>query len=669
MLEGDTIVIHDWKTHFDPPSLRQLERDDVQLGLYALGLTRGRPDLVSGRRIKLVWDFKEFSQEIVVDAAYLQKVERRALTLLRGIETLSERVEARRGEWLRRLDPKPDASALEAARSDADRLGEVSAALDEKQAALRGLRRRRASAEEALVRYARERGLSEVSGTRRTLSIITSKSRAIPTKAEDPEANDEAAAILKREGLYEKYSTLSPSELKRAAEFQGGEDYPVFQKLKPFLISGFTSSIEVEPARGPSGSKGVAKPKLPRESAFPEEAEPGLLSATQIAVFLDDKDEFVRRYLLRERSLGPKPMGFLAGSAIHKALEQLFKWVKGGREGKGILLKDLMGAFDQAWAESRSERPFEPDPGLTEADYIRGSKAYLKAMFQKAYPFDQGRPVYLERRMHFTLTDPRTGKIYRFQGIPDRVMIEGDAVAVRDWKSNFRPPSDEEVKAKDYQLGLYLLALRELFPDLMRGRKGRLVWDFKDKETVIEADDAYLADLSERLFSVLREMDKLKEDFRLHRSAWEERLRPAGAPEDEASAARKVDELSEIDARLEAAEEEAKALKGEAADLEARLAAFLRESGLARVQGSSHAARLIEKGGFYVPTKTREPKAYAKVVEILKAAGAWERYSMLDTAALKKAMADPRHPDQGAFSALKGLLRESTAVKTELSED
>ncbi|HAH06264.1 MAG TPA: hypothetical protein DCM05_07005 [Elusimicrobia bacterium] len=670
MLEGDTIVIHDWKTHFSPPSLKQLQDGDYQLGLYALGLMRARPDLVKGRKIKLVWDFKEFSQEIVVDEAYLKRIEAKAFDVLRRIEVFTERVQSEKATWLKRLNPEKKPAGLQAAREAADRIGAITDEIAEKRQELKNLRREYAGVEEGVLRYAIQQKLSQIDGKKASASIEVKETKgAVPTKTDDPEGYAAVADILKKAGLWEKFSALDASSLKRMAEAFGGDDHALYRELKGDLKSELSSEVEVSrvddaaPARG----KGVKNPAAKRESTDETEYQPGLLSPTQLATFLKDREEYVKRYFLHAgKEMGPKPMGMLAGSSIHETMERLFIWLKGGRLAKDIQLSDLMKVFEERWKELRDSADYRPDDGLTAADYKRGSRAYLRNIWKRMAPFDQGQTLYLEKRMQFTLTDPQTGHSYRFQGIPDRVMLDKDTIVIRDWKSHYKAPTDEEVKANDYQLGLYILAMRQLFPDLMKGKKARLIWDFKEKSTVIEVDDAYLADLEKRLFKVLRGMDAIREDFEKNRAAWEERLTPADLPKNTADAGKRVDKMGELAARIKKLEDETKALKAESAQREAELVEFSRRTGRVVVEGATYATKLIERGGTAVPTKSREREAYDRVVAKLKEAGVWERYSQLDLAALKKALAQGQL-DKATLKAVEPFLRDLSDTKVKVS--
>ncbi|MFA6318688.1 MAG: PD-(D/E)XK nuclease family protein [Elusimicrobiota bacterium] len=669
MLKGDTVYIRDWKTHFAPPTLTQLERDDFQLGLYALGLVRTRPDLVKGRKLVIAWDFKEFTQEIVVDEAYLARIEAQVLDILRRIETFTARVEAEKPEWLKRFSPDSSPAGSARARQAVDELGAVRAEMDAKAAELRVLRREYKNKEEGVTRYALRMKQAQVKGKRYTLDVTKTKEAAsIPTKTDDPEGYEEMARILKEGGAWTGLSALDAASLRRSVESFGGDDHAVFQKLKDLVKSGHLNEVETYLKNAKADGLGVAKPKIERDAIAPD-SQPGVLSATQLDVFLRDETEYAQRYIVRVRDEGgPKPMGTLAGSAIHETMEQLYVWIKGGREVADIDLNDLMKHFDARWEAGKTEGEYVPDKGVTEADYIKGSKEYIKAKWDKLYPFDLGRPAFLEKRMFFTLTDPKTNRTYKFQGIPDRVMIEGDAVVIRDWKSHYKEPTEAEVKAKDYQLGLYILALRQLYPDMMAGRKARLVWDFKSKEVVIDVDDAYLKNLEKRLFAVLRKMDSFRAKVESQREKWEEELGLIAVPRTKKAAADAVDGLGKIADKIVALEEAAAPLKEKEASLEAEVSAFSAATGWVRVHGSQYSSKLVKRGSVAVPTKGKDRQAYDQVTAILKEAGVWEKYSNLDYSALRKALADPNHPDRAVLEDVEPLLKAIDNVKVKLSK-
>ncbi|MFA6092225.1 MAG: PD-(D/E)XK nuclease family protein [Elusimicrobiota bacterium] len=686
MLEGDTIVIHDWKTHFNPPDIHHLKEGDFQLGLYALGLMRSRPDLVKGRKIKLVWDFKEFSQEILVDDAYLARVEAKVFDVLRRIESFSERVNAEKEEWLKRSSPAKDPEGMADARKTADFLGDLDEKIDALSEKLHAAKKEYEELETGMIRFALDNELSEIPGEKRSLLIKEQVSR-VPTLTDDPEAHAALVAALKAAGLWELYSTLAPAPVRAMAELRGGEDHAVFNIIQPALQTGFSNEIQTSPKEDapidPARGGGVAR-RSPARKEADENTLPGMLSPTQLSIFMESPDAWVKQYLLHMKSKSPMTLDVYAGSAIHETLEQLFIWIKGGRLVSNIKVEDLVQFFEERWQDTLKNTPYTLEKGVSVEDYHQRAVDYLHSMWKRYNPFDQGRVIYLERRMHYDLTDPETKRVYRFQGIPDRVMIEGDVVVIHDWKSHFIPPSDEEMRAHDYQLGLYVLALRQLFPDLMKGRKARLVWDFKDKTTVIDVDDAYLADLQTRLFKSLRELDAVRTDFDKDRAPWEERLKPVELPLDMDQAGENVGRMETLDENISTLEKMLKGLKETRANAESALSDFARNNGLTRIQGERTEARLMKRGSFSVPTKKPAkktdpeladpeqegiPTPYEQIVDVLKAAGVWEKYSQLDYAAIKRALDESKEDfDPELIEAAGPLLKEKVKVSAKLSK-
>ena len=142
---------------------------------------------------------------------------------------------------------------------------------------------------------------------------------------------------------------------------------------------------------------------------------------------------------------------------------------------------------------------------------------------------------------------------------------------------------------------------------------------------------------------------------------------PVEAPTSAVEAGRWVDDLAKLRGQITEGEKALKALTAEASGVEGEVIAFARTTGRVTVAGSEYTATLRKKGKVGVPTKTQSRADYDALVKSLKEAGVWERYSQMDYAALKKAMADPKHPDAAVFKKVARLMTSSTSVEVELS--
>ena len=132
-----------------------------------------------------------------------------------------------------------------------------------------------------------------------------------------------------------------------------------------------------------------------------------MLSATQLDVFLRDETEYAQRYIVRVRE-GAQAHGD-PGRLVHpRDMEQLFVWIKGGREVADIDLNGLLKYFDESGANK------------ADGEYVRtraspgglhqGLQEYIKAKWDKLYPSTWAGPCF--ERGCSSPTDPKTNRTY-----------------------------------------------------------------------------------------------------------------------------------------------------------------------------------------------------------------------------------------------------------------
>jgi hypothetical protein len=365
--------------------------------------------------------------------------------------------------------------------------------------------------------------------------------------------------------------------------------------------------------------------------------------------------------------MGPKDYVLAVGLACHQTFEILFKQLKAGKSGREINLKDLLELYRGIWKEVVSEAKYKGAKGWTSSDYRRKGEEFVQARYEQLHPFDsEGEILYLERRLPFVVKDPETGKLYRFQGIPDRVMVQGDTVIIHDWKTHFVPKSEDELRGEDFQLGMYALALRQQFPQLMEGKKIKLMWDFKDQSVVIDADEAYLKSVQERVVRLLREIETFTAKVEQDREKWEELAGKSSLPKSEAAAKSMVDELGRLKAARQVKKDELERLSAKREPLESSIRDFALAKGHWELEGSKYTASLRKKPVTETPTKGSDAEAHARLVAILKAEGAWNSFSQLNYAALKKAMSDPKSPHQDVFKKLLPLMKPASETQVKI---
>lgn len=161
------------------------------------------------------------------------------------------------------------------------------------------------------------------------------------------------------------------------------------------------------------------------------------------------------------------------GSSVHTALEWLYQQVS-------IFLTPeltvLIDRFHNSWEfeEGKAENELNYQGELQKEDYLRRGENYLRTYYQKYHPFTQAKLIATERRVIFTLSDPkRIKEDVKFTGFIDRLDKEDDTFIINDYKTNKHLPTTEDT---DYleQLTLYAKAMQQLYPDYQKKIKARL---------------------------------------------------------------------------------------------------------------------------------------------------------------------------------------------------
>lgn len=681
-VDGKTLYINDWKTHFNPPTVHQLKRDDYQLGLYVLGMMELFPEKLEGKRIVAAWDYKEFTQEIEVTPEYLSVVKDRILRVLHGIETFERIVEGEKADWNKRAAPVARPKGLPKAKADVNRIGLLEQKLRIKQGELRELNARLREREAGLKAFAAKEKLTEIAGKTHKLTLESATVKKVPTATgADPAAHEAVVEALRKEGVWEKYSKLDYARVQAAAMVNGYPDQPAMDKVMPHLTFAHENQVKVEPAAAAKGGlEGVRAYNLHKPDYDGIDAEPGMYSASKVSLFERSPKAYALHYLFGVKSEEALSYELLVGLAAHETMEDVFTAMKGGRPSKDIKLADVIKLYREIWNEREAEGNYGPTRGsrLKRADYIRKGEEYIRAKWVQLTPFEKlGEIIFLESRMHFTLTDPETGKVYKFQGIPDRVMVVGNKVQIRDWKTHFIPRTEEEIRAEDFQLGLYVMAMRQLYPGLMAGRQIELVWDFKNAGDVItiQADEAYLKEVEIRVIGLLRSIEKFTAEVEEDAAKWEKIAGTLRTPKGITEARRWVDEMGRLEASAKAKRAEIKAMQETREQLSDAVAEFQRATGWWTIETPKFSAYLQKKPVVTVPTKTggadkaekeANARANAEIVRILKASGVWHKYSSLDYRVLNAALADKEHPDREVLKKIQPYLQKVTETTTDL---
>ena len=360
----------------------------------------------------------------------------------------------------------------------------------------------------------------------------------------------------------------------------------------------------------------------------------------------------------------PKVIEAFMGGIAHQTMEQVNIWLQGGKRAEEIDLEDVMEVYNTLWDEQYGSAKWKLGEGFTVEDYRRRGDDFVRAMWKRYYPFNSGKTLFFERKMMFYIEEPfdsaqgKPGARYRFQGIPDMIKLFEDenVIEISDYKTTLFPKSQDQLRQHDFQLALYVLALRQNFPDLAKGKKFRLKWNYKETTQTIDVTEEYLASVVERVVKTLHEIEVAVEQAEANREEWERRINPIAAPRKMADAKKLVDRWTKLHWKKDTLAKELKKLEEEEEGLIERLLQFAKKTGHTTIPGRVKDAIMGEKENVKVPTRSGEPEKYAKLAQLIKDAGLWEAFSALDLTEVKNMAKMAGHPHHELYKKIKELV-------------
>lgn len=234
--------IIDYKTQADLPSLQDLEKN-WQLPLYHMALLAMFPDL---KDVTCTWYYLAHNKSISLKRTKtdLDTLKTEILDLIKKIESTQEfdprpsalcswcdyEIVCPSRKHLVQFDNLPPAEAAkESGVQLVDSFMRLTQHIAESEAQLEIVQKK-------IFDYALKNNMRVVRGSQDKLTVWMKKGATqLPSKEQDPKAQLAVAQILKKHGLWEKYSYLSGFQLVKAIE--AGEVLPlVVNELKPYLV-------------------------------------------------------------------------------------------------------------------------------------------------------------------------------------------------------------------------------------------------------------------------------------------------------------------------------------------------------------------------------------------------------------------------------------------------
>ncbi|MBE0481358.1 MAG: PD-(D/E)XK nuclease family protein [Dehalococcoidia bacterium] len=303
-------------------------------------------------------------------------------------------------------------------------------------------------------------------------------------------------------------------------------------------------------------------------------------------------------------------------------------------------LDQLLSCYENFWEQRWHDGVAIARADLTRDHFRTLGRRMIETYYRRYAPFDSDVTLGTEVRLSFSLDgDDR----YRFSGYIDRLSCTPDGChRIHDYKTSSHLPSQQEIDS-DRQLGLYLIGVRKMWPDV---RDIRLIWHYLafDRELESTRSPEAIEALLEDTARLVDEIEACK-SFEPRESAlcgWCEfpDLCPmrkhfvtvAELPANDylgepgVALVNRFAELKEDSARLDA----------EIAQVREALINYAVRENVQIIRGSSRKVRVKIEKKLKFPGKNDEGRE--ELDGIVKEAGKWMEVSLLDTSSLVKAV-------------------------------
>ena len=195
-------------------------------------------------------------------------------------------------------------------------------------------------------------------------------------------------------------------------------------------------------------------------------------SHSQLQVFKQCQLRYRFQYIDKYEAPFEKTIYTLLGTAVHTALEYLYKQVSAYATPT---LEQIQKVMKDTWNNEKSTLMELATPEQEEQFLTRGD-SYLEWYYKTYAPFTQARPWGFEQRITYKIDDDTT-----LSGIIDRLDSKDDTVYITDYKTNQKLyPDDQDVHEE--QLVLYGLAVHQMYGKKFSKIIGKLIYLHMEKE-------------------------------------------------------------------------------------------------------------------------------------------------------------------------------------------
>ncbi len=374
-----------------------------------------------------------------------------------------------------------------------------------------------------------------------------------------------------------------------------------------------------------------------------------MYSASKINSFNTCKLKYKYQYIDRIDSDVETIERFL-GSVVHEVLEHFYNLVKGGKVES---IDWILDKYREIWSKKYNNDIKIVKKQFTAIDYFKKGGKSIRDYYEKYDPFDQTKIIGTESFERFKVESGKDK--YDFCGILDRLdWNDKDKIyEIHDYKASNSLLTQEKAD-KDWQLGLYYIALIKKWPD---ANNAKLIWHylFFNKEVVSSREKGDIKELQKDIILKVKEIESCKEfppqksalcnwcDYQNICPLW---THPKKMEEFDVKKYKKdpgvklVKNYKELEEKKNGLKEKILKIEEDQLKLEETVFKFAEENKLSVIDGLGAQLKLDIKSEMKPPTRSEDVKKWENLRKFLKKEKKYEEVSTVSNSMLKYNMRD-----------------------------
>ena len=344
-------------------------------------------------------------------------------------------------------------------------------------------------------------------------------------------------------------------------------------------------------------------------------------------------------YIDRIKSVGRKTIEAHLGTLVHECLEHLYRDLQFEKRNT---LSELLAFFDERWEAEWSDEISINKKEYSSTNYHLMGRRFITDYYNRNYPFDDGRTIFLEGRISISLEENDEADIV---GFIDRLVQRAEGhYEIHDYKTSSSMPTQKDAD-QDRQLALYAIGIKQKYPD---ATNIDLVWHYLAFDKILKShrSDEDLSDLMANITQLISKIEGCDDfppnvtklcdwcDYQPICPEFSHLFKIKSLPPEESfteDGVQLVDRYWSLKEELKLKKQE---LEVEIETIEDKIVTYATQNNLNTIFGTQQKLKVIVSEDYNLPKKNS--KDQKGLIDYLKDNGLWDGLTTLDNSALTK---------------------------------